>query len=178
MIDPLTYISGQRSPCSDCQRFGRVSIPYSSAQCLRFDPSDSGNLARTNIAQIQEPTSAEDALTGEDSENWKTAMNSEINTLLQNGTWDVTKLTAGRKSVGCRWSFKMKYNVDGTVEKCKARLVAKGYSQVEGTDYFGTFVPVRKFASRRSLLAIAAIQEMEEYQKGVKTAFLNGDLKE
>ena len=177
VIDPLTYIPEQEFHVQTTGDSVQYRYPTRQRNAPeRYDPS--GNLARANVAQIQEPTSVEDALTGEDSENWRTAMNSEMSSLKQNGTWDITQLPAGRKSVGCRWIFKVKYNVDGTIEKYKARLVAKGYSQVEGTDYFETFAPVCKFASLRCLLAIAAIQDMEVHQMDVKTAFLNGDLKE
>ena len=54
--------------------------------------------------------------------------------------------------------------------------MAKGYSQKEGLDYKETFAPVAKFASIRTLLALAAHQDYEIHQMDVKTAFLNGDL--
>ncbi|CAM8967414.1 unnamed protein product [Rhodiola kirilowii] len=68
--------------------------------------------------------------------------------------------------------------VDGTVEKYKVRLVIKGYRQKEGLDYFDTFSPVTRITSIRMIIAIAALRNLEIHQMDVKTAFLNGDLKE
>ena len=60
----------------------------------------------------------------------------------------------------------------------KARLVAKGYRQVQGVDYDETFSPVAKLKSVRIMLAIAAFYDYEIWQMDVKTAFINGFLKE
>ena len=44
--------------------------------------------------------------------------------------WDleVMNLPRGKKLVGCKWVFTVKYKADGTVERYKARLVAKGFT--------------------------------------------------
>ena len=60
----------------------------------------------------------------------------------------------------------------------KARLVAKGYRKFQGVDYDETFSPVAKLKSVRIMLAIAAFYDYEIWQMDVKTAFLNGFLKE
>ena len=66
-----------------------------------------------------------------------------MRTLLQNDTWDIVNLPKGKKSVGCRWVFTLKYRVDGTLDRHKARLVARGYTQTYGIDCQETFAPVQ-----------------------------------
>ena len=64
------------------------------------------------------------------------------------------------------------------MERFKAKLMAKWYTQKEGIDYEETFSPVAMLKSFRILLSIAAHYDYEIWQMDVKTAFLNGNLKE
>ena len=64
------------------------------------------------------------------------------------------------------------------METYKARLVAKGYNQKVGIDYEETFSPVAMLKSIRILLSIAAHYDYEIWQMDVKTAFLNGHIRE
>ena len=68
--------------------------------------------------------------------------------------------------------------MDGNINIHKARLVVKGFTQVPGVGYDETFSPVAMLRSVRILLAIAAYFDYEIWQMDVKTAFLNGNLKE
>ena len=56
----------------------------------------------------------------------KESMNEEMKSLQKNSTWKVVELLEGKKLVGCRWVFTVKYKVDGTTEQFKARLVTNG----------------------------------------------------
>jgi hypothetical protein len=64
------------------------------------------------------------------------------------------------------------------VTRNKARLVAKGYVQVAGLDFEETFAPVARLESIRILLAYAAHHSYKLFQMDVKSAFLNGPIKE
>nr|GEV98007.1 putative reverse transcriptase domain-containing protein [Tanacetum cinerariifolium] len=77
-----------------------------------------------------------------------------------------------------RLSYKVKLDEYGDVLKNKARLVAKGYRQEEGIDFEESFAPVACIEVIRIYIANAASKNMTIYQMDVKTAFLNGKLKE
>jgi hypothetical protein len=64
------------------------------------------------------------------------------------------------------------------VTRNKAQLVAKGYSQVEGLDFGETYAPVARLESIRILLSYATYHGFKLYQMDVKSAFLNGPIKE
>ena len=63
-----------------------------------------------------------------DADDWKETVQSEMDSILSNGTWELTERPYGCKTVGCKWSS-LKLKPDGTIDKYKARLVAKGYTQ-------------------------------------------------
>ncbi|XP_015160200.1 uncharacterized mitochondrial protein AtMg00820-like [Solanum tuberosum] len=88
--------------------------------------------------------------------HWVAAMKSEIQALQDNHTWSLVELPAGKKPIGCKWVFKVKYTSSGAVERYKAQLVATGYSQQEGLDYTETFSPVAKMVTVRFLLGLPA----------------------
>nr|GEV61894.1 retrovirus-related Pol polyprotein from transposon TNT 1-94 [Tanacetum cinerariifolium] len=79
---------------------------------------------------------------------------------------------------GCWCIYKVKLDEYGDVLKNKARLVAKGYSQEEGINFEESFASVARLEAIRIFIANAASKNMTVYQMDVKTAFLNGELKE
>ncbi|RVW29882.1 Retrovirus-related Pol polyprotein from transposon RE1 [Vitis vinifera] len=87
------------------------------------------------------PNSVQEALADP---RWKAAMNEEMKSLQKNETWELVECPPGKKPVGCRWIYTVKYKADGSIERFKARLVAKGYTQTYGIDYTETFAPVAK----------------------------------
>jgi transposase InsO family protein len=127
------------------------------------------------ISSVNIPTNVEEALTKPE---WRDAMNIEMNALKKNNTWEITILPEGKKVVGCKWVYTIKYNAQGKIERHKARLVAKGYTQTYGIDFQETFSPVAKLSSVRVLLSIAANLEWPLHQFDVKNAFLHGELEE
>ena len=130
-----------------------------------------------NLA-LSEPLNWTEAMNQPESEKWMQAAKEEIKSLNENKTWEIVDLPEGRKPIPCKWVFKIKCDDQGIIQRYKARLVAKGFAQKAGLDYEKTFSPVVSFNSIRTLLAIAAYQNLEVEQMDVTTAFLNGELKE
>ncbi|GJU99655.1 retrotransposon protein, putative, ty1-copia subclass [Tanacetum coccineum] len=92
--------------------------------------------------------------------------------------WHLVDLPPNCKTVGSKWIFKKKNDIDGNVHTYKACLVAKGYTQTYGVDYEETFSPVADIRAIRILIDIEAFYDYEIWQIDVKAAFLNGYLDE
>lgn len=118
------------------------------------------------------------AMEGPEAEQWRAAMQEEMQSLVANETWTLIPPAAGQRCVDNRWVYKRKMDADGVVQRYKARLVARGFSQVEGVDYQETFAPVLRYQSFRTIVAVAAAKEMQLSFFDVTTAFLNGTLQE
>jgi hypothetical protein len=121
-----------------------------------------------------EPYMIEDALRDPD---WVLAMQEELNNFTRNEIWHLVP-RPNQNVVGTKWVFHNKQDEHGVVTRNKARLVAKGYSQVEGLDFDETYAPVARLESIRILLAYATNHGFKLYQMDVKSAFLNGPIKE
>nr|GEW40535.1 retrotransposon protein, putative, Ty1-copia subclass [Tanacetum cinerariifolium] len=105
-------------------------------------------------------------------------MNVEMQSMKDNEVWVLVELMPNGKTVGSKWIFKKKTDMDGVVYTYKACLVAKGNTHTPGIDYEETFSPVADIRAIRILIAIAAYYDYEIWQMDVKTTFLNGYLNE
>ena len=137
--------------------------------------SESNKSFVNQLSTVSIPNSVQEALADP---RWKAAMNEEMKSLQKNETWELVDRPQGKKPVGCRWVYTMKYKADGKIERFKSRLVAKGYTQTYGIDYTNTFLPVAKINIVRVLLSLAMNLDWPLQQFDVKDAFLHGELSE
>nr|GEV02249.1 retrovirus-related Pol polyprotein from transposon TNT 1-94 [Tanacetum cinerariifolium] len=109
---------------------------------------------------------------------WFQAMQDEIHEFDQLQVWELVPQPDCVMIIALTWIYKVKLDEYGDVLKNKTRLVAKGYRQDERIDFEESFAPVVRIEAIRIFIANAASKNMTIYQMNVKTAFLNGELKE
>ncbi|GJU94931.1 retrotransposon protein, putative, ty1-copia subclass [Tanacetum coccineum] len=131
-----------------------------------------------DIKDLGEPANYKAALLDPESYKWLNAMNVEMQSMKDNEVWDLVDLPPNGKTIGSKWLFKKKTDMDGAVHTYKARLVVKGFTQTYRVDYEETFSHVADIKAIRILVAIAAYYDYEIWQMDVKTTFLNGHLSE
>ena len=141
----------------------------------RHVSSDFVDVALIATACNEEPLSFEDA---SENEEWMAAMQSELDSISKNGTWELCDLPKGKNAIGTKWVYKVKRKSNGSIERYKARLVAKGYAQQYGIDYEETFAPTSRMTTIHIVVALATHLGWKVHQSDVITAFLNGDLHE
>ncbi|GKE91904.1 retrotransposon protein, putative, ty1-copia subclass, partial [Tanacetum coccineum] len=93
------------------------------------------------------------------------AMNAEMQSMIDNMVWVLVDLPPNYKTIGSKWIFKKKTDMDGNVH-------------IYMVDYEETFSPVADIRAIRILISIAAFYDYEIWQMDVKIAFLNGYLDE
>jgi hypothetical protein len=129
-----------------------------------------------DAAPPHDPDNYLDALRRPDADFWRSAMDSEIEALLANNTWEADVPPPDVKIIPTMFIFKLKRTATGAIEKYKARLVAKGFHQIPGLDVDDVYAPVSRYTTLRAVLAIAT--ELGYYigQMDVKNAFVQGEL--
>nr|GEV74585.1 hypothetical protein [Tanacetum cinerariifolium] len=106
----------------------------------------------SSVLSKVEPKNFKSAIT---EDCWFQAMQDEIHEFDRLQLWELVRQPDCVMIIALKWIYKVKLDEYGDVLKNKARLVAKGYRQEEGIDFEESIAPM-----------------------DVKTAFLNGELKE
>ncbi|GJT58075.1 retrovirus-related pol polyprotein from transposon TNT 1-94 [Tanacetum coccineum] len=127
------------------------------------------------IVHTVEPKNYKDALT---QACWIEAMQEELHEFERLEVWELVPRPDKVMVITLKWIYKVKLDEMGGILKNKARLVARGYRQEEGIDFEESFALVARLDAIRIFLAYAAHMNMIVYQMDVKTAFLNGILRE
>jgi len=139
-----------------------------------------GNLffALAKVRNTGWPQTYDEALSSEHSDKWLEAIDTEMKSIIDNNTFELTDLPQGRKAIGVRWVLSVKPAVGETPERYKARLVGQGFSQIAGIDYQDTYAPTSRVAAIRTFFAVVASQGLSMLQIDAVTAFLNSNLNE
>nr|GEV88251.1 integrase, catalytic region, zinc finger, CCHC-type, peptidase aspartic, catalytic [Tanacetum cinerariifolium] len=106
------------------------------------------------------------------------AIQQELNEFERLEVWELVPRPDKAMVITLKWVYKVKLDELGGILKNKARLVDHGYRQEEGIDFEESFSSVVRLEAIRIFLAYAAHKDMVVYQMDVKTAFLNGNLRE
>nr|GEZ43123.1 retrovirus-related Pol polyprotein from transposon TNT 1-94 [Tanacetum cinerariifolium] len=122
-----------------------------------------------------EPKTYKEALT---QSCWIEAMQEELHEFERLKVWELVPRPDKVMVITLKWIYKVKLDELGGILKNKARLVARGYHQEEGIDFEESFALVARLEAIRIFLAYAAHKNVVVYQMDVKTAFLNGNLRD
>ena len=125
---------------------------------------------------IDAPLTYSSAMDSNDSPQWKAAMDEQMESLQSNNTYTLTDPPTGKQIVGGKWVFNVKGNSEQPTYK--ARYVAIGYSQIQGVDYTETFSPTARMETVRTLMQIAADEDLILHQMDVKSAYLHAPIDE
>ena len=125
-----------------------------------------------------EPESFEKAKKDTHSHKWLSVMQDKIDSLHENHTYELTKLSKGKRALRNKWVYKLKSGGSGNSPRYQARIVVKGFQQKKGVDFDEIFASIVKMTSIRTVLGIVASMDLEVEQLDVKTMFLHGDLEE
>ncbi|CAN0919103.1 Retrovirus-related Pol polyprotein from transposon RE1, partial [Linum grandiflorum] len=151
-------------------------IRYPLSQCLSYSHlSNTYKRFVLNASREPEPQTYHEAA---QSKHWRRAMYEKIRALMDNETWAVTDLPPGKRSIGNKWVYKVKYKADESVDRYKAHLVARGYTQIHGVKFIDPFSPVAKINTVKTLLVVTAANDWHLHQMDVNNAFLHGELDE
>ncbi|GJT45535.1 putative ribonuclease H-like domain-containing protein [Tanacetum coccineum] len=169
-VQPSTHIWTKDHPLD--QVIGDPSKPVMTRQRLHTD-SEVCMYALT-VSTI-EPKNIKEAMADH---SWIESMQDELNQFKRLQVWELVPRPEGKNIIALKWLWKNKCDAENIVVRNKTRLVAKGYKQEEGIDFEESFAPVARLEAVRMFIAYAAHKNITIFQMDVKTAFLNGPLKE
>ena len=97
----------------------------------------------------------------------------EYQSIMKNDVQDIVPKLENISVVSSKWIYKIKLDVDGSIEKYKTIFVDRGFSQKEGIDYEEKFSPIERYTSIRTIMELASMTKWDLHQMNVNTTFLN-----
>ncbi|GKD67860.1 retrovirus-related pol polyprotein from transposon TNT 1-94, partial [Tanacetum coccineum] len=153
-----------------------VFVPYDAPKFMEvesfttaLDPSNMHDRLQTDselrmyalTVSTLEPNNIKEAISDH---NWIESMQDELHQFERLDVWKLVPRPNGKNIIAVKWLWKNKSDAENIVIRNKSRLVVKGYNQEKGIDFEESFAAVHK--------------NITIFQMDVKTAFLNGPLKE
>jgi hypothetical protein len=75
-----------------------------------------------------------------------------------NANWEVLLLPKDKKTIGCKWLYRVKHNIDGFMNKYKTRLVVKDYSQIYDIHYEKNYNPIAKMIAISAFIIMVVVK--------------------
>lgn len=167
------------------RRSDRLSI--SNLLVCEFEETiESQNISSTLTSILNEPNCAEKriplchkhVMTSLNKEHWLDAERKEMTGLWDVGAWIWAKCPDDVRPIMSKWTYAIKTNAEGVIQRFKARICARGDQTKEGIDYEETFSPVVKWESIRLFLALTVLLRLSPLQLDVDLAYLYAPLEE
>eukprot|EP00286_Rhodomonas_abbreviata_P021100 CAMPEP_0181305828 /NCGR_PEP_ID=MMETSP1101-20121128/9952_1 /TAXON_ID=46948 /ORGANISM="Rhodomonas abbreviata, Strain Caron Lab Isolate" /LENGTH=1956 /DNA_ID=CAMNT_0023411799 /DNA_START=677 /DNA_END=6547 /DNA_ORIENTATION=+ len=129
------------------------------------------------ISQFQplEPKSQKEARASPQCLEWRKAEHVELKTVWDMGTFRIVDRQSHVIPLPSRFTYHLKRNRDGTISKYKARIVARGDMQTED-EYSTTYAPTSRFTAIRTIISIAAQEQMLLKHWDITGAFMTADI--
>lgn len=130
-----------------------------------------------NHTEVFIPKSYNEAIKSPQSNEWKAAMQEEINMMHDREVWELADPPENANVLGSRWVFTLKRNAKNEIVRYKARLVAQGFKQQKGETYDDVFSPVVNFSVIRLLFIIfVSLLNWQYIQLDITSAYLYAPL--
>jgi hypothetical protein len=137
-----------QTPVGVVRKSTRLSIPPE-----RYSPS----LYYLLLSDSGEPECYEKTIQVDTKKKWEQGMKEEMDSLVNNHTWDLVQLPTGKRALQNKWVYKLKEE-DGGEKRYKAKLVVKGFAQKKGIDFDEIFSLVVKMTSIRTILSLVVVE--------------------
>ncbi|GJU84719.1 retrovirus-related pol polyprotein from transposon TNT 1-94, partial [Tanacetum coccineum] len=169
-VQPSTHVWTKDHPLD--QVIGDPSKPVLTRQRLQTDSEVCMYALTVNTI---EPKNIKEAMADH---SWIESMQDELNQFERLQVWELITRPDEKNIIALKWLWKNKCDAKHIVVRNKSRLVEKGYRQEEGIDFEESFAHFARLEVVRMFIAYAAHKNITIFQMDVKTAFLNGPLKE
>jgi len=133
-------------------------------------------ITKTNSLERLIPLCHKHVLTSPNKEQWLDAEQKEMAGLWEVGAWIWAKFPDDIRPIMSKWTYALKTNAEGEIQRFKARICARGDQTKEGIDYEETFSPVVKWESIRLFLALKVLLKLSPLQLDVALAYLYAPL--